>query len=185
MAELTATPPFAGLSLPLEIGRARAEAAELGQLTDLAPFRGKAPALATALQAGHGLDLPQAGQSGELGDTLILWFGAGHVLLCGPAPDAALADLAALTDQTDGWAALTLSGADAESVLARLVPLDLSPAAFGPGRTARSTIGHMPASLTRRQDGTFLLMTFRSMAGTLAEDLQTAMSGVNARRSLG
>nr|WP_272490798.1 sarcosine oxidase subunit gamma [Mesobacterium pallidum] len=182
---MTATPPFAGLCLPLEIGRARIDAAELGQLTNIAPFRGKDAALATALQAAHGLDLPQAGQSSALDDALILWFGAGHVLLCGPAPDVALADHAALTAQTDGWAALTLSGPDAEPVLARLVPLDLSPASLGAGRTARSTIGHMPASITRRQDGTFLLMTFRSMAGTLAEDLQTAMSGVNARRSLG
>ena len=37
---------------------------------------------------------------------------------------------AALTDQTDGWASLTLTGPHATDALLRLVPLDLRPAAF-------------------------------------------------------
>lgn len=184
MAELIATSPFAGLSLPLQIGDLRAEAAALGCLTSLAPLRGQGAALAEALTAAHGVDLPAPGRASGRDGVRLLWFGAEHWLLCGPAPDPALAACSALTDQTDAWAAMTLSGDGAESVLARLVPLDLSPDTFRRGHTARSTIGHMPASVTRLADGTFLLMTFRSMAGTLVHEVETAMSGVNARRLL-
>ena len=39
-----------------------------------------------------------------------IWFGRGMILQGGPAPDPSLAEHAALTDQTDGWACVQLEG---------------------------------------------------------------------------
>jgi sarcosine oxidase subunit gamma len=61
------------------------------------------------------------------------------------------------------------------------VPVDLRAAQFGPGATARTELAHMAASVTRLEDGAFLVMVFRSMAQTLLHDLKSAMEAVAAR----
>ncbi len=89
---------------------------------------------------------------------------------------------AALTDQSDAWAMVRLEGAAAEDVLARLVPVDLRQSVFKRGHTARTMLQHMAVSITRISGEAFLILAFRSMAGTLVHDLETAMKGVAARR---
>ena len=102
-------------------------------------------------------------------------------MLIGPEPDASLGEYAALTDQSDGWAVVRLEGKGAGDVLARLVPLDLRPASFKRGHSARTDLAHMMASLTKVGENAFQIMVFRSMARTLVHDLKTAMEGVAAR----
>jgi heterotetrameric sarcosine oxidase gamma subunit len=73
---------------------------------------------------------------------LRVWTGPDQAFLIGaPAPD--LTGLAAVTDQSGGWAALQLQGPGAEAVLMRLFPLDLRARAFAPGHAARAPLGHM------------------------------------------
>lgn len=180
MAELTATSPCDGL-LPLEIGHAALHEEDLGALTALAPYRGRRGALAEALKAAHGLALPGPNRAAGKAGLRAIWFGRAHVLLAGPAPDTRLAEHAALTDQSDAWAAVRLEGTAAEQVLARLLPLDLRAARFGRGHTARSQLMHMGVSITRIGERAFLILAFRSMAASLVHDLKTAMEGVAAR----
>ena len=175
---LTATTPCAGM-LPLNIGGLHLTEAAPGHLTAIAP----GPGCAAAMKAAHGLDLPGPGQSTGDPAARVIWFGRAHVLLMGPAPDPALADHAALTDLSDGWAVVRLDGAGAADVLARLTPLDLRPRAFAPGQTARTELFHMQVSLTRLPPDSFLIMVFRSMAQTLVHDLRSAMEGVAALRA--
>ena len=68
-------------------------------------------------------------------------------------------------------------------MLARLVPIDLDPAAFPPGSAARSMLGHVPLLLVNGDDG-FELLVPRSYARTAVEELATAMRGVAARAAL-
>ena len=110
-----------------------------------------------------------------------IWFGRETALLCGPAPCDSLARCAALTDQTDAWCSLALTGEAAEAVLARLVPLDLRKSAFKRGHTARSLVEHVHTSITRTGTDSFLILAFRSMAQTLRHDLETAMESVALR----
>ncbi|HBS51112.1 MAG TPA: sarcosine oxidase subunit gamma [Rhodobacteraceae bacterium] len=180
MSELIAKSPCAGL-LPAEAGGLRLSEAELGALTTLAPFRGAEKAATRALKAAHGLAWPEPGQATGEANKRAIWFGRAHVLLAGPAPDASLARHAALTDQSDGWAAVRLEGAGLEHALARLVPIDTRPAALSPGRTARTQLGHMTVSLTRLEEHAVLILAFRSMAATLVHELKTAMEAVAAR----
>ena len=183
MAELIARPPCAGL-LPLTVGALVLEEVDPGRVTHLAPYRGREAALSGALEAAHGLGFPTPGTVTASGDATCVWAGIGSALLMGVAPDPGLAAQAAAIDQTDGWASVRLRGAGAEDVLARLVPLDLRPGAFGPGRAARSLLGHMTVTLWREAGGGIRILAFRSMAGTLVHELETAMAGVTARAGI-
>jgi sarcosine oxidase subunit gamma len=176
VVELKETSPFAGL-LPLTLGTVTVEEMDLGPMTSLSAF-GDA---ATLLRAAHGLDWPKSGETTRNGDVRCLWFGLRDVLLTGAVPDARLAGQAAVVDLSDGWAVAEVHGAGSIDVLARLVPLDLRDASFAPGRTARTQVGHMHASVTRLEADRFMVMVYRSMAGTLVHDLERAMAAVASR----
>lgn len=175
---LTATSPCYGLP-PKTLGTCTLTEADLGTLTSVAPFKGAA--VSDALKAAHGMAFPAPNRATGKSGARAIWFGRDIALLAGPAPDPGLGDLAALTDQSDAWACVTLSGDDAGAVLARLVPIDLRPAAFKQGHTARTQLGHMNASITRTGPDSFLILVFRSMAATLVHDLVTAMESLAAR----
>ena len=180
MVDLEAKSPCAGL-LPLRIGAMTLAEETQGAMTLIAPFRGRDAALSDAMKAAHGIAFPAPGcRSGAQGAGAI-WFGQRMALLCGPAPDPGLAEHAALSDQSDGWAVVRLEGPGARDVLARLVPLDLRARVFKLGHTARTDLRHMMASLTRVGDQAYQIMVFRAFAETLVHDLNEAMQAVAAR----
>lgn len=179
MDELAERAPFEGL-LPIEIGGVRIVAEDLGRLTSVSPV-GDASVLSDALEVGHGMAWPKPGRATGKSGARCIWFGLREVLLVGPAPDADLARHAAVVDVSDGWAAVSVEGAPGVDVLARLVPIDLRPAVFKRGHTARTHVGHMPASVTRLGPERLLVLTFRSMAGTMAHELRRALEAVAAR----
>lgn len=176
MAELIARTACEGL-LPRTIGDAVLEEVDLGVLTSVAPYKG-AP---DPLKDTHGMAFPAPNRATGKAGARAIWFGRDMALLAGPAPDPAMAAHAALTDQSDAWACVTLSGAAAEDVLARLVPIDTRAAAFKRGHTARTQLQHINVSLTRIGADSFLILGFRAMAGTLVHDLVEAMESVAAR----
>jgi len=178
VAELIAKTPLDDMA-PLTIGACTVTEVNMSALTSIAPYSGAK--IAEPFKAAHGMVWPAANRATGKEGARALWFGRDMVLLAGPEPDASLSEYAALTDQSDAWTAVTLSGAGAEDVLARLVPLDLSTSQFKRGHTARTQIQHMTGSVTRTGADTFLLMVFRSMAGTLLHDLERAMASVAVR----
>ncbi len=180
MVELQASPPCAG-HRPFETGGMRLAEVDLGPLTSIAPYRGKTRDLSKRLKAAHGLEWPAPGQSHNAPTGNIIWFGREMALLVGLPPAEGLETCAALTDQSDAWACVELSGARCEDVLARLVPVDLRVPHFPQGATARTLLGHMNASITRIAPDGFHILVFRSMAGTLWHELQSAMESVAAR----
>lgn len=180
MAELIAKTPASGL-LPLKIGSVDLSEVDAGHLTSLAPYKGKEAALSDALKTSHGASLPRPNRTTGKEGARVIWFGLNHALLLGPAPASELANLAAITDQSDAWTVVQLRGAGATDVLARLVPVDLCPTQFKRGHTVRTDLMHMTASITSTGANTFLILVFRSMAQTLVHDLKTAMEGVAAR----
>lgn len=180
MAELIAKSPCDGL-LPLEIGAAKLTEEDLGAITSLAPCRGQEKPLGAALRAAHGMGWPRPNRATGKAGARAIWFGRDQAMLLGPEPDPALVRHAALTDQSDAWAAVQLEGAAVEAVLARLVPVDLRAAHFKRGHTVRSQLGHLAVSVTRTGDHAFLILAPRSMVGTLVQDLKWAMVAVAAR----
>lgn len=155
-------------------------AVEIGRATCIAPFRGRERAVSAALKA-IGLSFPSPGRMLRKGEARVLWWGRGQALLIGAEPPPELLGQAALTDQGDGLAGFALEGPAAEAVLARLVPIDVRPAAFPRDATARTLLFHMTCSLTRTGARTFEILVMRSMAATAAHDLAGAMRSVAAQ----
>lgn len=180
MIDLIAKSPCAGL-LPLSVGTVTLSEEDAGTMTSLAPYAGRSKDLSVALKAAHGMGFPAPGRTTGKAGARAIWFSQGQAMLMGPAPDASLGRHAALCDQSDAWAIVRLEGKRCVDVLARLVPLDLRPASFKRGHTARTECAHMMASLTKTGENAFQIMVFRSMAKTLVHDLKTAMEGVAAR----
>ncbi|MFN0115493.1 MAG: sarcosine oxidase subunit gamma [Paracoccaceae bacterium] len=165
--------------LPVRAGELMLEEADLGRITSVAPFRGQAGAADAALRK-LGLGSPAPNTALATGAAAIVWTGRRQAFLIGAEP-AGLAGLAALTDQTDGWAALEMSGAGWREALARLVGIDLRPAAFGPGQAARTPLNHMACVLWCVAADRVRILVFRSMAKTAVHELCEAMTTVAAR----
>lgn len=183
MAELIPTPPAQGLT-PVSLPDVVLDAAPLIPIWSIAPYQGQADRVGDLLETHLGLGFPAAGMTFSNGTVSIAWSGYEQAFLMGAAPDASLSAHAALTDQSDAWARLVLSGPLARTVLARLVPLDLSPAAFPVGAAARSMLGHMNMLITQPEAGVFTLMIYRSMTATAVHELSQVMAMVSARAAL-
>jgi heterotetrameric sarcosine oxidase gamma subunit len=176
VARLVALSPCAGL-LPLTAGSVTLSEVLPEAITSVAPFTGREAAVSAALQASVGAEFP-APNRWTGGATRIVWTGPGQAMALGArvAPEGA-----ALTDQSDAWAAMRLEGAGAEAVLARLVPVDLRRAQFPEGHAARTLLHHMTCTIMRVDEAAFEIMVFRSMAGTAVHHLETAMRSVAAQ----
>ena len=75
----------------------------------------------------------------------------------------------AMTDQSDSWVILALSGLHSRQTLARICPIDSSASAMPIGTTARTSMEHLGAIITRRPDEgdhqpCFWLLSARSSA---------------------
>jgi len=165
--ELIAKTTLAGRAPVTRLGTTLAEV-DSGPITSVAAFPGQMKKLAKAL--GH---FPAPGTHAQG----LVWTGHEQAFLLGrPVPD--LGDLAALTDQSGGWACLSLTGPRAADALMRLVPLDLR--RLGPGQAARAPLGHMSAILMGEADG-FRILVFRSMAHTAWHEIEEALDMLAAR----
>ena len=163
--------------MPLTAGSATLTEALVGPITSIAAFPGTKTKLARKLGG-----FPQ--QNRFLESPLRVWTGPDQCFLIGaPAPD--VTGLAAVTDQSGGWAALTLQGPGAEAALTRLYPLDLRAQSFPQGHAARAPLGHMQSVLLRSGPDTFLILVFRSMARTAWAELAEVLRHLGARAAAG
>jgi len=176
VADLKATAAVGGL--PVTQARATLENLDLGRVSSVAPFPGQD---VTPMLDALGLTFPQPGTTITSGSARIVWTGRDQAFLIGTEPPAQLANVAAVTDQSDAWAWFHLTGEDARDVLARLTPLDLRDNSFAVGGVARSTMNHMQAILIRPAPHAYEIAVFRSMAGTLVHELTDAMRAVAVR----
>ena len=174
MPELIAKPAL-GAAPVTHAGITLAEA-EMPQMTSVAPWPGQAAAVGLAL----GMAFPAPNYVTEAGGARLVWAGRDMAFLIGAAPTGDLP--AAVTDQSDGWVGLSLSGAQAVDVLARLVPLDLHDAQRG--QAWRTALNHLPLILIAEGEGAFTLLTFRSMVRTAWREVEDAMVKVAARVAL-
>lgn len=154
----------------------------LPRMTSVAPFQGQDGAGAKVLKS-MGLTFPAPNSTSTADDVTLIWTGRNQAFLLNADP-APLAGSCALTDQSDGWAALVLSGPGAEAVLARLIPVDLRAEAFPVGHTARSGLNHMSLILWRTGPFAFTVLVFRSMARTAWHEIEDAMRMVAARAAV-
>lgn len=174
MPDLIAKPAL-GLAPITRAGTTLAEA-DWTAVFSLAPFPGQEKKLNAGLKP-LGLSFPKPGTWAEKSGARIVWTGRDQAFLIGGPPPQGLP--AAVTDQSDAWVTLTLSGPQARAALARLVPLDLRGATAG--QVARTALNHLPLILITEAPDAYRLMTFRSMAQTAWHELDEALSRIEAR----
>jgi sarcosine oxidase subunit gamma len=131
--------------------------------------------LDAALRALVGTGLPKPGRAASADDCTALWIAPMTALVGGPPQrltvlNAIPRDLAAVIDQSGGFAILRISGPKAPAVLAKGCRLDLHPSAFAPGACARTLIGQTPAILHQIDDvPTYDLIVQRTLARSFAQ----------------
>ncbi|WP_294220955.1 sarcosine oxidase subunit gamma [uncultured Shimia sp.] len=180
MVELIAKTPCETL-LPLTVGDVSLTEELPVSLTMITARKERFAACSDLLKSAHGMAMPKPNRATGTAASRAVWFGPGQAMLLGPTPNWILQNEATVVDQSDAWTVVKLEGAEAEGVLARLVPVDLRATTFKRGNTARTMLGHMTVSVTRVGEQVFQIMTFRSMAKTLVHDLQRAMESLAAR----
>ncbi len=176
MPELIAKTALDGRNLTL--GSATLAELPLAPITSIAVFPSGAKAVDKGLKT-LGLTMPAPNSVLEKDGVRIVWTGRDQAFLIGVAPPAM--EGAALTDQSDGWSVLSLTGASAVDVLSRHLPTDLRLGAFPVGQVLRTQLNHMNAVVLRLDEAAFQIMVFRSMARTAWHEMEDAMHMVAAR----
>ncbi|MGB0967737.1 MAG: sarcosine oxidase subunit gamma [Halocynthiibacter sp.] len=180
MAELIAKTPCDGL-LPITLGTVSLTELTPSAITSFMPYKGCEKTASAALKKACGMPLPGPNEATATEGSRAIWSGRGQCFILDTDVPDSLATEGAITDQTDAWAVMRLSGAGAEDVLARLVPVDLRANVFKLGQAIRTELQHMMASVTRSGPDSFDIMIMRSFAKTAVHDLSEAMKSVAAR----
>ncbi len=181
MPELIAKGPFDGVE-PLTLAGLTLAPLDEGPVWSVALMPGGDAAVAAVL-APLGLEFPGPGAVSSAPAGRLVWTGHRQAFLFGDLPPG-LTGAAAVTDQSGGWAGVRLSGPGAAAALARLVAVDLRPAAFPPGRVVRAAVNHLPAVILREGSEAFEIRVFRSMARTCWHELAEVLEHLAARAAL-
>ena len=143
---------------PIKVSNTEIIENDMLTLTSISANIGKSNKLSEQLKKSHGMALPNKGRATGRDGARALWFGQ-HALLVGPKPDKKLTEFGILTDQSDAWVVLRMSGDLVEDT--RLL--------------------HINVTLHRIGPNTIDVYGFRSMAKTLCHELTQAISTVAAR----
>jgi sarcosine oxidase subunit gamma len=143
---------------------------------------GKSAALASCLREKLNVELPLGAPRAAAGDITLICMGPSTWIaayenahgISAMTLIEATRGLAAVVDQSDGYAVLQLSGPKVRSLLSNLAPIDVHARAFQVGDVAATAIAHMGATLWRLEnsdDGSpvFQIAVPRSVAASFLE----------------
>jgi sarcosine oxidase subunit gamma len=139
-----------------------------------------------------GIELPLVVRRVAAGPVAFAWAGPGHWLAMAHGQDGAafearlracLIGAASVSDQSDARVVVRVSGADARNALAKGLPIDLHPRAFGTGDTAVTMVSHMATHIWQIDAApTFELAVAHSYVASFLHWL-TAAAGLRAMSS--
>lgn len=144
------------------------------------------PTLAKAVESVMGVEVPASRRIETAGTKSVAWMSPDELLLVLPyaevtATQAALTaalgkDHALAVDVSDARAVFRIKGDKAREVLAKLCPVDLSPAVFHAGEVRRTRAAQVAAALWLSGGDEFTLVCFRSVAGYVMGLLRASAS---------
>jgi sarcosine oxidase subunit gamma len=121
-----------------------------------------------------GVDFSASGQANYVGEKGLCWMSPDEILILVPYAEvnAALETIARgmkkkhhlAENVSDARALITVEGAYARDVIAKLAPVDLHPDVFKPGDFRRTHIGQVAAAFWMRDADTIEVICFRSVA---------------------
>ena len=162
MAEevLAARSPLAGVALVATAGGGVTVTDRSGlQLARLVARKSCVDRLAASLHAHFGIELPRGPRRATSASLALIGIGVDAWLaVTERGQDAArtlgsaLADCAAVSAQSGGYAVLRVEGPQVRPTLAKLLPIDLHPREFPPGAAASTLAAHAAVTLWRLED---------------------------------
>lgn len=180
---LTATPALGGSSY-------EQEGLQLMELPDvrLISIAANESQQAKASQSFCNLQWPAVGQSSQNGKVYALGLQAEQIFLMTlEHTDAQMRELftdistaAYLTEQSDSWVAVAVSGPQRYAALERTCPLDLKESAFVDGAVARTAMEYLSVIILRDSDR-FILLSPRSSAHSFWHMLMTSANNIVSR----
>lgn len=140
------------------------------------PENGKAPLL-----EGFKLQIPKMGRvtTSDFANAYLLgmrerqWFLVSQSPLTKQASEG-LKTNAYITDQSDNWGMLSVSGAQCREVLARICAVDLHKDKFPIGNVVRTLMAHQGVIIYRQGDDSFRLLAPSSSARSFLQALEAA-----------
>ena len=131
-----------------------------------------------------GVDFPGTTEANCVGEKGLCWMAPDEMLLLVPydtVPDALGKIANTLGDKhylaanvSDARSLFIVTGGAPRDVMAKLTPADVSATALPPGRFRRTRLAQVPAAFWMRDDDTFEVVAFRSVADYVFDLLSTA-----------
>lgn len=88
-------------------------------------------------------------------------------------------DAAYLSDQSDSWVMLKLSGEKTRAALERVCPLDLHPPTFSTFSVTRTAMEHLAVIIMQTDENEFLLLSPRSSAESFLHMILTSIENIS------
>ena len=142
-----------------------------------------------AISSVYKTDWPQMGAStiSPVDDAVFLGLQSDQIFVIftpssqSPADEVAkkLSSVAYLTDQTDSWVMIEVSGPRCRKALERICPIDLHADAFPKGKVARTAMEHMAAIIFHQAPDRFILISPRSSAKSFLHALETSALNIS------
>ena len=201
MGSIVLTPRF-GLEHLATSGRHGAPGGEAGvevrlrtgvALATVIACKGRASELKPRVKDAFGLELPVRARRVASGSIAFAWAGPGHWLASRAGIDGRtfetrlrgeLANLASVSDQSDGRILVRVGGARVRDALAKGLMIDLHPRAFAPGDAAVTSVAHIGVHLWQLDAApTYEFAVFRSFGAAFWQWLMASASefGVTVR----
>ncbi len=162
-----------------------AEITEIGPL-GMITLRGDltAAAIRNAATAVAGVDYPDERMCNCVGERGIAWMSPDELLVMCPYDEVTVSlekinktivkQHSLAVNVSDARAVFQLKGPRAREVMAKLAPVDLAPDQFTPGMFRRTRMAQVPAAFWMRDDETFQIICFRSVAQYMFDLLKVA-----------
>ncbi len=164
------------------------EVSDLG-LVSLAVPLGEQDALSQSVSSAYKVSLPSTAHSvnSSFDNTCILGLQIDqYFLMFDYSGDRAvefitqkLGQTAYLSDQSDSWVFLRISGGKALQVLERICPIDLHPDCFAVGSVARTSMEHLGVIIMRESEDCYLLLSPRSSAQSFLHAVETSIHNIS------
>ncbi|MEH6457367.1 MAG: sarcosine oxidase subunit gamma family protein [Cocleimonas sp.] len=84
-----------------------------------------------------------------------------------------------LSDQSDSWVTLNVSGENCLAALERICSIDIHPDSFPVGSVARTSMEHMATIIIHESEGSYLLLSLRSFAHSFLHAVTTSIKNVS------
>jgi sarcosine oxidase subunit gamma len=149
--------------------------------------RGASDALNQRIRERFGIELPQGPHRSAATGAVFVGTGPAAWLALGERDGGDFAarlmseldGVASVSDQSDGYTMIRLSGANVRGALAKLIPIDVDPRAFQVGDAASTVASHIGVTVWRLPDGPdsaalFEVILFRSLTRSFWHALEEA-----------